>query len=116
MVHRTGDVVRFSVKLHASGRIAEKLVEAFRFVMITTRLEPDCLDCSVWTDSDATVHYAEEWAGEPELRARVRSQQFTTVLSIIESAHEPPDVRFDFVALSRGLDYVAEARQDPLAS
>jgi quinol monooxygenase YgiN len=105
-------VVRFSVTLPTSGRTAEKLVEAFRFVMITTRLEPGCLSCAVWTDPDATVHYAEEWAGEPDLRTRVRSEQFTTVLSIIESAHEAPDVRFDFVALSRGLDYITEARQD----
>jgi quinol monooxygenase YgiN len=102
------------VKLHASGRSAEKLVEAFRFVMITTRLEPGCLSCAVWTEPDATVHYAEEWAEEANLCARVRSGQFTTVLSIIESAHEPPDVRFDFIALSRGLDYVTEARRDLL--
>jgi quinol monooxygenase YgiN len=105
-------MVRFSVRLHGSGRSADRLVEAFRFVMVTTRLEPGCLNCAVWTDSEASVHYAEEWASEPDLRAHVRSEEFTMVLSIIESANEAPDVRFDFVTASRGLDYVTDVRQD----
>src|SRR5262245_52119920 len=111
----TGEMVRLSVTLHALPRVAEKLVEAFRFLMVTTRLEPGCLSCAVWTDPDSTVHYVEEWASEPELRRRVRSEKFTSLLSVIESAQEPPDVRFDFVAATRGLDYVTDARQDLLA-
>ena len=45
------------------------------------------------------------------MRRRVRSEGFTSLLAILESATEPR-VQFDFVTMTRGLDYVAEARTD----
>jgi hypothetical protein len=60
-------------------------------------------------EPDATIHYIEEWTTEPDMRRRVRSDRFTSLLAVLESA-EDPRVQFDFVAQSRGLDYVEEAR------
>jgi quinol monooxygenase YgiN len=95
----------------ALGRSAEDLLDALRYLTATTYLEDGCLGSSVWTDPDSSVHYVEEWATEDSMRLRVRSDQFTYVLSVIESAPEAPRVQFDFVARTRGLDYVAEMRQ-----
>ena len=45
------------------------------------------------------------------MRLRVRSERFTRLLEVLESAPEaPPAVQFDFVTETRGLDYVAEVR------
>ena len=81
----------------------------------STRLEPGCLGCSAWLDPDATVRYVEEWATEADMRRRVRSERFTSLLAVIESAQEPL-VQFDFVTMTRGLDYVAEVRNATWAS
>ncbi|HVH27237.1 MAG TPA: antibiotic biosynthesis monooxygenase [Vicinamibacterales bacterium] len=107
--------MRLTVTLPASPDSSGRLVEALRFLMSTTRLEPGCLGCAVWTDADSTVHYMEEWGTEAEMRRRVRSDLFTSLLSVIESAQEPPKVQFEFIATTRGLDYVREARQDPMS-
>jgi hypothetical protein len=56
------------------------------------------------------VHYVEEWATEADIRGRVCSGSFTSLLSIIESAREEPQVQFDFVTSTRGLEYIAEVR------
>jgi hypothetical protein len=45
------------------------------------------------------------------MRRRVRSERFTSLLGVVESAMEP-QVQFDFVSTSRGLEYVAEVRSD----
>jgi len=76
------------------------------------RLDPGCLGCLVWEENedDTTLHYVEEWATEADMRRRVRSDRFTTLLAIMEGAREPPRVQFDFVAITRGLDYVEEMR------
>jgi hypothetical protein len=55
------------------------------------------------------VHYVEEWATEEDMRARVRSDRFTSLLSVVETAREAT-VHFDFVTQTRGLEYVAEVR------
>ena len=66
----------------------------------------------MWTEDseEPTVRYVEEWATEDAMRRRVRSQRFTRLLEVLESAPLPPRVEFDFVTETRGLDYVAEVR------
>jgi hypothetical protein len=38
------------------------------------------------------------------------SDRFTSLLAVMEGATAPPQVQFHFVAMTRGLDYVAEIR------
>ena len=104
-------MVRLTVTLSASANDAKELVDAFRFLMVSTRLDRRCLGCSVWTEPDSSVHYVEEWSTEEDMRRRVGSDRFTSVLGLLESAREAPHVKFDFVSSTRGLDYVAEVRQ-----
>jgi quinol monooxygenase YgiN len=103
-------MVRLTVALNAtSARRTQDLLEALRFLAVSARLEPGCQECSVWMDLDSTVRYAEEWATEADMRRRVRSEGFTSVLAVVEAADERL-VQFDFVTMSRGLDYVEEVR------
>lgn len=106
-------MVRLTIVLKvASARGGQELLGTFRFLMGSTRLDPGCEECTVWSEPDGTVHYAESWASERDLRRRVQSPQFKTLLAVMECASEPPDVRFDFVTARRGLDYVAEVRAE----
>jgi quinol monooxygenase YgiN len=105
-------MVRLTVALQAaSTRAAQDLLEALQFLGLSTRLEPGCLGCSAWTDPEWTVRYVEDWATEADMRRRVQSDRFTSLLAVVESAQEP-QVHFDFVTTTRGLDYVEEARAD----
>jgi hypothetical protein len=106
-------MVRLSVALQATSvRAAEGLLEACRFLSSSTRQDPGCVDCSVWLEPDSIVRYTELWATEPEMRRRVRSESFTSLLGIVESARHAA-VQFDFVTSTRGLDYVEEVRGQP---
>jgi quinol monooxygenase YgiN len=106
-------MVRLTVAFHAaSGRSAQELLDALRFLITSTRLESGCCGCSAWAELDSTVHYVEEWETEPDMRRRVRSPRFTSLLAVIELARESPRVQFDFVTRTRGLDYVGEIRGD----
>jgi quinol monooxygenase YgiN len=105
-------MVRFTLTLVASQASAGSLLDALRSLIGPTRLEPGCLGCVVWeeVEGDTTLRYAEEWATEGHLRRHVQSDRFTSVLAVMEAATEPPHVQFDFVTITRGLDYVAEVR------
>jgi quinol monooxygenase YgiN len=107
-------MVRLTIALTAaSARTAQDLLDAFRFLALGTRLEPGCLTCTAWVSHEG-VNYVEEWASEADMRRRVRSDRFTSLLGIVESAEEPR-VQFDFVTSTRGIDYVAEVRSDVLS-
>jgi len=106
-------MVRLKVALSASAESAGHILEALRFLMASTRLEEGCLDCDAWKDPDSTVEYFEEWASEADMRHRVRSDAFTSLLAVMEAADRPPRVRFELIYATRGLDYVAELREQP---
>jgi hypothetical protein len=59
---------------------------------------------------DLSVHYTEAWETEACVRERVASDAFTRLLAVMEASEEPPQVRFDFVTSTRGLDYIEEIR------
>jgi quinol monooxygenase YgiN len=105
-------MVRLTVTLVAPSTGAGLLLDAFRFLMGPTRVEPGCLGCLVWEEieADTTLRYAEEWATEADMRRRVLSDRFTSLLGVMEAASEPPQIQFAFVTMTRGLDYVAEVR------
>jgi quinol monooxygenase YgiN len=105
-------MVRLHVALRGSAHSAQDLLEACRFLMVGTRLDQGCAGCWAWTDPDGMVHYVEEWTTDADMRRRIRSRRFKSVLAILESVHEPPRVQFDFVTATRGLDYVNEIRYD----
>jgi hypothetical protein len=103
-------MVRLTVSLVASARSAPRLMHALRSLTPPLRLRPGHLGCNTWMDSDHTVHYQEDWATEPDMRDRVVSDGFTRLLSVIEASEGLPEVQFNFVTKTRGLDYVAEVR------
>ena len=105
-------MVRLNVTLDApSARSAQDLLDALRFLIPGTQLDPGCIGCSAWTDPNLSVRYIEDWSTETTARRRVRSQGFTLLLAILESAKNPR-MQFDFVSTTRGLDYVFEVRGD----
>ena len=110
-------MVRLTVVLNVPLRSAPRIEDAFRTLMRTTRLEPGCIQCQVWTGTSeedghtrTLVHYEERWASERYVEQRVRSPAFTKVLEVLEAAIEPPHVEFDFVSRQQGLDYVEAVR------
>ena len=104
--------MRLAVELATPALGIQQLIHTLRFLASPTSLVPGCVRCRVWTEDndDSVVRYEEEWATEEAMRLRVRSEQFTRLLEVLESAPEAPRVQFDFVTESRGLDYVEEVR------
>ena len=107
-------VVRLAVVLVSPSRGTQQLVHSLRFLASPTSLEPGCLGCQVWTEGDeeSRVRYEEAWATEEAMRLRVRSEGFTRLLEVLESAPEAPRIEFDFIMETRGLDYVEEVRNN----
>jgi hypothetical protein len=105
-------MVRLSIVLTAaSARAVDDLVEGLQFLARSTRLEPGCIGCCIWADPDALVHYTEDWQTEADIRRRVLSDQFTSLLTVVEAAQDV-HAQFDFVSATRGLDYVREVRAE----
>ena len=92
-----------------TARAAQQLLDGLRFIGPATRVQHGCLGCSSWTGRGLTLHHLEQWESEADMRRRIGAQEFTALLEMVEAARDPR-VQFDFVAVTRGIDYVAEVR------
>jgi quinol monooxygenase YgiN len=70
------------------------------------QLDPDSLD----VDDANAIHYEERWRSPQDIETQVRSPRYTHLLALMESASEQPSLEFHFVSETRGLEYVASAR------
>ena len=55
--------------------------------------------------------WTEEWTDVQSLRAHLRADNFRIVLAALESASNQPDVRFDIIGESRGMEFIALNRR-----
>jgi quinol monooxygenase YgiN len=93
-----------------------RLIDALRSLMLPTRRERGCVSCQLALSSESSdpmrISYVEDWSSEDDLREQVRSDRFTRLLEVMESALAPPNLEFQLPGGARGLDYVEEVRAD----
>lgn len=87
-------------------------MEALHVLRREARFQRRCLDARLYVeeeDPDA-LFYLESWSSEEDLPAQLLSEHFTRLLALMETATEPPDLRFHFVERTEGLEYAEKAR------
>ena len=104
-------MVRLSLTLAARHGEANGLLKALRLIMGRAQNARGCLGTQLALDvaNRDLIHYAEDWASEPELRVDIRSERFHHLFGVMEAAAEPP--RFDVLVGTRipGLEFVESA-------
>jgi quinol monooxygenase YgiN len=110
--------------VHARIRMVmqpSKRMEALRIltsVAERTRIEPGCISCRIYQDvvDKHIIMIDESWENKEDLERHLRSEDYLKVLVVIEMAIEAPEIRFDTIARSTGVDTIKKARNAPLHS
>jgi quinol monooxygenase YgiN len=81
-----------------------------------TRIEPGCISCRIYQDvvDKHIIMIDESWANKDALERHLRSDDYLKMLLVIEMARETPEIRFDTIARSTGVDTIKKARNTPL--
>jgi quinol monooxygenase YgiN len=77
-----------------------------------TRVIAGCISCSVFQDVDNKhlIVFEEKWRSDEDLQRHLRSEEYQKVLLVMEMAIIPPDIRFDTITGSSGVETIEEAR------
>ena len=80
------------------------------------RVRPGCLGVRIYQDAqDAHLIMVEDlWKNRKHFEDHLRSDEYRRVLLVVEMALEKPEIRFDEVALSTGLETIEKARSPTL--
>jgi quinol monooxygenase YgiN len=104
--------------IHASIRMMvspQKRSEVLRILRSTAeggRVLSGCLNCRIYEDvqEDNVIMFEELWKSEEELEQHLRSDEYRKLLLIMEMALQQPEVRFDRVSSSSGIETIEKAR------
>lgn len=79
-----------------------------------TRAETGCLRCSVFRDAedDRAIVLEEIWRGEDELKNHLIRDEYRKVLLVMEMASLPPEIRFNTITSTAGVELIERARTE----
>jgi quinol monooxygenase YgiN len=90
----------------------EDVLEILRSVLGPAMAQQGCVDCRIYEESgpEGAVVFVERFESEETLEAHVRSDAYRRVLGAIELSGAPPEVRFDRVTTSEGMELIERSR------
>lgn len=102
--------IRMKLPLQKRGEVLKIL----RTMAEQWRSEPGCLRCNICQDIEEknVLILKELWESEEELNVHLRSDEYRNLLLVLELAHEPPEIRFDTISSSTGIETIEKARSN----
>jgi quinol monooxygenase YgiN len=100
--------IRMTIPLQKSGEVLKIL----RSVAELCRDYPGCLGCHIYGDlQEKNVLMLEEvWRSEEDLELHLRSDEYHNLLLVLEMALKQPEIRFDTISSSTGMETIEKAR------
>jgi len=105
-------------RFHATIRMtipAKKRKEALVIlgsIIEQTRLEEGCISCRLYQEvkDDRALMLEESWSSKAGLDRHLASDKFRTVLLVVEMSAESPEIRFDAISHSAGIETIEKVR------
>ena len=94
----------------------KKRDEAIKILKLTTeccKVQPGCLGCYIYEDLQQKniILFFNEWRSKANLDHFLRSDHYRNTLLVLEMAENEPELRFDEIFGSTGMETVEKARQ-----
>jgi quinol monooxygenase YgiN len=100
-IRMTTSAKKFGEALRILGSMAEQC-----------RVQPGCLTCRVYRggQEDNVLLFEQLWSNEADLERHLRSDEYRRVLMVLEMATQQPEIRFDAIVSSAGIETIEKAR------
>ncbi|MBI4773199.1 MAG: antibiotic biosynthesis monooxygenase [Deltaproteobacteria bacterium] len=103
--------LRVTVPAHRRSEVLDLL----RSVIEPTQVEPGCLSCRLYQDleNEEALLFEEEWKTQADLDRHIRSDRYVQILAAIDMSSKPPEIRFNTIARTKGIEAIRAARVKP---
>lgn len=104
--------IQVNVQMVVPTEKRDEVVRVFRVRLGRIRTERGCVSCQLYQQSDNlnVLRFVEVWDDERNLQRHVRSEFFGEVLTLVELSAEVPEISFQWIAATEGLEYLAALR------
>lgn len=105
MVHST---IRMVIPPEKRG----EAVKILRSIVEQDRVQAGCLSSRIYEDAeeDNALMLEEMWRSEEDLKCHLQSEEYPKVLLVAEMALERPEIRFNVISSTTGIETIEKAR------
>jgi len=88
------------------------VLEVLQSVQGRVRAQPGCAACDIFDEHgpEPAIVLLERWETDEALEAHLRSEMYRRILGAIELSGGRPDVRFEHVSVSEGMELIERLR------
>jgi quinol monooxygenase YgiN len=101
--------LRMALPLQKRG----EALKILKSMVVRNQVRPDdCVFSRICEDSleDNILQFEEMWKSQEELERHLRSDDYHKVLLVLEMALKQPEIRFDTISNSTGIETIEKAR------
>ena len=109
-------MIRATVRMTILSQKTGEVLKILRSMAEQCRDHPGCLGCYIYGDLEKkNVLVLEQiWRAEEDLNLHLRSREYLNLLLVLEMSLKQPEIRFDTIASSMGIEAIGKARSSPL--
>jgi len=100
--------IRITIPPQKSG----ETLRIFELITEQCIYKPGCLSCHIYGDLQENNVFMlnEVWRSEEDLDLHLRSDEYLNLLLVLEMATKEPEIRFDTISSSTGIEAIEKAR------
>ena len=109
-------MVTATIRMTIPPKKREGALKILRSTAEQCKVHPGCLGSHIYDDvqEDNVLMFEEMWSNEEDLVQHLRSKQYQDVLLVMEMALKHPEVSFNTVSTSTGIETIEKARNHRL--
>jgi len=102
-----------TIRMTVSPKKRDEALKIFKLATEYCKVKPGCLSSHVYLDAQEqnTILYKETWRSQEEMDHNLRSDEYYKILLTMEMAVMEPDVRFNVISETTGIETIEKARK-----
>lgn len=105
-------MVRSIIRMRIPPENQSEALEILGSMIEETQFEPGCVSCRLYRGVEDTrvIMFEELWTSDEDVQRHLQSDKYHRILLVVEMAEEPPEIRFDTIVHSTGVESIEKAR------
>ena len=105
-------MVLATIRMMFSAKKVGEAMRILRSMAEQSRVQPGCLSSCVYRNGqeDNVLMFEQQWSNEADLERYLRADDYRQLLVVLEMATKQPEIRFDTISSSTGIETIEKAR------
>jgi quinol monooxygenase YgiN len=105
-------MISATLRIHCGHDRLSEVNRLLRSLIEPTRVEAGCISCRLYHEEGepTVITWVEEWQTEEDLKRHLKSPRYKKILVALDMAEAEPEIRFNTVVESKGMQLIEEAR------